>query len=211
MKRLVALLVCIILCVGLFGCGDNTEEKNAEAHAALTKVINKEASFLLMSSAKNTSGEMSLDNCQYIRQNSTYVSFVAFHYLFCDFDRDGIDEMLVADAMLSDFLFFKYDADVVRAYDYRHIDMQGVDAGGSFITILDIFTGNSKAISRVSFVNDAMTVTYEAYMDVETDEYMLNGKAVDKETVEEYIDDWYAGMEKVTWTSLYKDPLLSSD
>ncbi len=198
-KNVFVILLSIAICFAFLGCGARVEKQNAEARAILTKVINKETGFILHNSYIGKATETTFEKCYYPTMSDALNIFTPLGYIFSDFDGDGIDELLVMGFDMYHFLFMKYDGEKVHAYDYKKISAEDVGADGSFITMLS-FSDNRKAISRVSFGDNTMNVTYEAYCDENDGEYKLNGKDADKETVEEYFEDWYDSSEKLSWT-----------
>lgn len=200
MKRILAGLMCMIFCFGLVGCDKETiEERNNEAKTVLTSVLNKEKSFTVRNPYIDKTTEETLEKFRFPTYSNALNVFVPGWYTFVDFDADGIEELLIVEAGLTDFLFLRYDGDEVYGYVLKRISIQDVKTDGSFLTFdYDGFN----AISRISFSEDSYEITYKAYKDDSEGTYLLDGQSISQEDVEKVFDDWNQNTTKVTWEEI---------
>ena len=183
MKKILAIFLCLLMCLAFSGC-NNTEKMNDEAKTVLTKVLNKEEN---------------LEKFRYPTYSNALNIFVPAHYTFADFDSDGIEELLIIDASLSDFLFLRYDDGKVYGYVLKRISIQDVKTDGSFMTF--DYDGY-KAISRISFSGSSYEITNQAYLDDSENKYLLDEKPVQKSEVEEYFENWNKNTTKISWEDI---------
>ncbi len=198
MKKIIAIFLCFVFCLGFSGC-NNTEKKNDEAKAVLTKVLNKKESFTVHNVYVDKTTEENLEKFRYPTYSNELNIFVPAHYTFADFDADGIEELLIIDAHLSDFLFLRYDDGKVYGYVHKKISIQDVKTDGSFMTF--DYDGY-KAISRISFYGSSYEITNQAYLDDLENKYLLDGKSAQKSEVEEYFENWSKNTTKVSWEEI---------
>ncbi|MBE6727402.1 MAG: hypothetical protein E7562_02005 [Ruminococcaceae bacterium] len=198
MKKVTAIFLCLVMCIYLCGCGD-TEKKDNEAKTALTQVLNKEKNFTVHNVYVDKTTEENLEKFRYPTYSNALNIFVPAKYTFADFDADGIEELLIIDAYLSDFLFLKYDNGKVYGYVHKRISTQDVKTDGSFMT----FKYNGyKAISRISFSGNSYKITNQAYFDDSQNKYLIGDKTVQKNEVEEYFENWNKNTTKVAWKDI---------
>ena len=198
MKKVTAIFLCFVMCLVFSGCS-NTERKNDAAKTVLTKVLNKEENFTVYNAYVDKTTEENLENFRYPTYSNTLNIFVPAHYTFADFDADGIEELLIIDAYLSDFLFLRYDDGKVYGYIHKKISIQDVKTDGSFMTF--DYEGY-KAISRISFSGSSYKITNQAYLDNLKNEYLLGDRSVQKNEVEEYFENWNKNTTKVSWEDI---------
>lgn len=197
MKKILAVFLCIIMCLGFIGC--NNTGKNNEAKSVLTKVLNNEENFTVHNVYINKTTEENLEKFRYPTYSNALNIFVPAYYTFADFDSDGIEELLIIDSLISDFLFLKYDDGKVYGYVHKKISIQDVKTDGSFMT----FDYNGyKAISRISFSGSSYEITNQAYFDDSKNEYLLDDKSAQKKEVEEYFNSWNNNTTKVSWKDI---------
>ena len=198
MKKILAIFLCLTMCFGFIGCS-NTEKINDEAKTVLTKVLNKEENFTVHNVYVDKTTEENLEKFRYPTYSNALNIFVPAHYTFADFDADGIEELLIIDAYLSDFLFLRYDNGKVYGYVHKKISIQDVKTDGSFMTF--DYDGY-KAISRISFSGSSYKITNRAYLDDSENKYLLEEKPVQKSEVEEYFENWNKNTTKVSWEDI---------
>ncbi len=197
MKKLTVIL-CLVMCLSFIGC-NNTEKKNDEAKAILTKVLNKEVSFTVHNAYIDKTTEANLEKFRYPTDSDALNIFVPSNYTFVDFDGDGIEELLIAEIYLRNFLFLRYDDGKVYGYVHKKISGKDVKTDGSFMTYA--YNGY-KAISRISFSGNSYEITNQAYLDDSQNKYLLGGKSATKEEVEKYFDDWNENTTKASWGTI---------
>ena len=203
MKKLFTIFMCLVLCFCFVGC-KNTEERNEEAKAALTRVLNNKENFTVHNVYTNKTTEENLKKFNYPTYSNALHVFVPDNYTFVDFDKDGIEELLIIDILLSSHLFLKYDDGRVYGYVHdakinNHINLKGVKTDGSFVT--SAFDGY-EAISRISFSGTSYEITQLAYKDDSSNKYLLNGKPAKKSEVEAFIENRDKNTTEVAWTQI---------
>ena len=103
MKKLLAIFLCLLMCIVFSGC-NNTEKKNDEAKTVLTKVLNKEENFIVHNVYLDQTTEENLGKFHYPTDSDALNVFLPVCYTFADFDADGVDELLMVDVLLIDYL-----------------------------------------------------------------------------------------------------------
>jgi|GEM_PF-1594535 len=205
MKKAFVFFLCLVMCLAFCGC-DHAEKNNDEAKAMLTKVLNKEESFTVHNIYIDKTTEENLEKFRYPTYSNALNIFAPAHYTFADFDADGVEELLIIDSTLSDFLFLRYNDGKVYGYVHRWISAQDVKTDGSFMT----FDHNGyKAISRIAFSGSSYQITNQAYWDDSQSEYYIGETAVQKNEVEEYFENWRQKTTTVSWTNI-EDPKLKN-
>lgn len=198
MKKVLAIFLCLLMCLVFSGC-NNTEKKNDEAKTVLTKVLNKEENFTVHNVYVDKTTEENLERFRYPTYSNALNIFMPTYYTFADFDADEIEELLIIDVSLSDFLFLNYDDGKVYGYVHKKISIQDVKTDGSFMTF--DYDGY-KAISRISFSGSSYEITNQAYLDDSENKYLLDEKPVQKSAVEEYFENWNKNTTKVSWEDI---------
>ena len=198
MKKVLAIFLCFSICLSLGGC-NNAEKKNEEAKEALTKVLNKEENFIVHNVYLDQTTEENLGKFHYPTDSDALNVFLPVCYTFADFDADGVDELLMVDVLLIDYLFLRYDDGKVYGYVHRRIEGQDVKTDGSFITYS---RDGFKAISRISFSGNSYEITNQAYLDDSKKIYLIDDKSVQKSEVEKYFEDWNKNTTKVSWENI---------
>ncbi len=198
MKKLLAVFMCLILCLFFVGC-NNTEKQNEESKEILQKVLEKEQSFTYKCMIFDKVSEESLEKFSFPTEANAINAFVPQGYVYLDFDSDGIEELLIVDATLNFFLILRYDNEKVNGYILDDIDLQGIKTDGSF----SIVRYNSyTTVSKVSFDGYDCNVTNLAYKDDASSTYQLNEKSATKDEVEKYFDDWNENTTEISWVTI---------
>jgi len=205
MKKLIAILLCLAICLSFAGCkkSEKQEEKPIEQQTenpreALEKVLNKEASFTY----KWTFGTVTEQNLEKFTFNTEGVALYAFlpvAYTYVDFDSDGVEELLVSDMGLHFFLILRYDNGKVNGYILERLSAQNIKTDGSFV--ISWYKG-PESVNRIQFDGVEYELTELACKDETENTYELNGKAATKAEVESYIADWKSSGTNITWTNI---------
>lgn len=213
MKKAISIILCLILCVLFTGCkkdGSNADESkisNTDARTALMKVLNNEADFTYKCVVF---GDVSTENLKDFHYNTEVNAAIHNHfspafYLFADFNTDGVDEMLILDAKLSDYLVLRHDGTNTYGYIVQNINAQDINKDGSFIRVFYRRDSDSKKsyaikeINTLSFEGENFKITTLAIMDEHADSYKINDKEVSKEKAQEYFDNWQKESEKLAF------------
>jgi len=197
-KKFFALFMCLVLCFCFAGC-KNTEERNEEAKAALTRVLNKEEPFTIHNADFNITTQQYLENFRFPTNNRLANQFAPCKYAFVDLDKDGVDELLVMD-WLFNFLFLRYDEGKVYGYiPAINIRIPGFKTDGSFMTFQ--YNGYTD-INRISFSGTSYEITQLAYKDDAANKYLLNGKPAKKSEVEAFFENRDKNTTEVAWTQI---------
>lgn len=198
MKKLVALILTLCLCLSCVGC-DNTQKKQSEAKEALQKVFEKEENFNFKSLISDDVTSENLNKFSFHTPYSVFNVFMPQGYAYVDFDSDGIDEMLIVDMLLTFFLILKYDGQNVNGYIIDNISPQQVWVDGSFVT--KAHSGYT-TVSRVSFNGLEIKKSNLAFISDSKKIYQINDKTQPKEKVQKFIDDWNENTEKISWVTV---------
>ena len=198
MKKSIAIFLSLVMCLAFGGCS-TVEKNNDQVKTVLTKVLNQEENFTIHNAYVDKTTEQNLEKFRYPTYSNALNIFVPAHYTFTDFDADGIEELLILDAYLSDFLFLRYDDGKVYGYVHKKISIQDIKTDGSFMTF-----GNDgyKAVSRISFSGISYEIKNIAYLDDAQNTYLLEDKSVPKNEVEEYFENWNNNTTKVSWEDI---------
>ena len=214
MKKLIAILLCIAICLSFVGCQkpEKQEEKPTEqqtekptenatekSREALEKVLNKEASFTFKSLVFDEVTEENLEKFRFITEYSVNNAFLPVVYSYVDFDSDGVEELLVAEMGLHFYLILRYDNGKVNGYILERLSAQEIKTDGSFVVS---WHKGPESVNRVQFDGLECELTELACKDETENTYTLNGKTATKEIVESYFADWKSSGEKITWTNI---------
>ena len=198
MKKLIAIFMCLAMCLSFVGC-NNTEKQNSEAKELLQKVLDKEQNFSYKCLVFDKVTEESLNKFKFHTEYSALNPFVPYEYAYVDFDSDGIEELVIVDAMLKFFLILRYDNGNVNGYILENISLQDIKTDGSFLTVIH---NRYTAVSRVSFDGLHCAVTNLAYKNDSANTYQLNQKSATRDEVERYFDDWNEDTIKISWVTI---------
>ncbi len=204
MKKILSFILSVVICFGVVGCNkensaeQSVEERNIETRAILTAVLNKEKSFIVHNHYINITSEETLEKFRYPTFGSASNIFSPEGYMFVDFDADGIDELLIVDAEIKDFLFLHCEGDEVYGCVHRNISLGGIKTDGSF-RIDNLYFEGYEAICNISFDEETSVITNKAYRDEEEGIYLLDEKDAPKEDVEKYFEDWDKNTTSVSW------------
>lgn len=214
MKKLIAILLCIAICLSFVGCQkpEKQEEKPTEqqtekptenatekSREALEKVLNKEASFTFKSLVFDEVTEENLEKFRFVTEYSVNNTFLPVVYSYVDFDSDGVEELLVAEMGLHFYLILRYDNGKVNGYILERLSAQEIKTDGSFVVS---WHKGPESVNRVQFDGLECKLTELACKDETENIYTLKGKNATKEIVESYFADWKSSGEKITWTSI---------
>ena len=207
MKKVLSFILILFICSSVVCCNKedsakkSVEERNAEVRAILTAVLNKEKSFILHNDAINVTSEQILERFWYPTISNVTNYYGAEYYMFVDFDADGIDELLVLDWSLTDYLFLHCEGDDVYGYMHRGIALSGVKPDGRF-RIDRLYHDGYEIICNISFDKETAVVENKAYRDEEEGIYLLDGENASKEEVEKYFEDWDKNTSSIHWENL---------
>lgn len=216
MKKLIALLLCLVICLSFAGCqkpetqGEKPTkqtEKPAEPtenpREALEKVLNKEANFTYKCLVFGKVTEENLEKFMFATEGSAINPFVPWGYTYVDLDSDGVDELVIYPLSLTYCLILRYGGERVYGYLVPQRSFVNLRTDGTFLV-----SGGAgiNSISSMSFLDTYQDTSFViediAYKDDMDGVYFLNGKASDKETVEAYFENWDATTTNVSWGKL---------
>ena len=206
MKKLIAILLCIAICLSFVGCQkpekqeeNPTEQPTENPREVLEKVLNKEASFTFKSLVFDEVTEENLEKFRFITEYSVNNAFLPVVYSYVDFDSDGVEELLIAEMGLHFYLILRYDNGKVNGYILERLSAQEIKTDGSFVVS---WHKGPESVNRVQFDGLECELTEFACKDDTENTYTLNGKTATKEVVESYFADWKSSGEKITWTNI---------
>lgn len=202
MKRFLAIILTLILCLSLVGCDNgNNENQNEQAKEALIKVLEKKQPFTAKTSVvSDKTTEQTLEKYHFQTVDNAHYSFVPAYYVFIDCDADNIDELVILDAKLYCYLVLRYDGEKVCGYNYAGIgDVKKLKSDGSFEPKLE--DGEQK-IAVLKFDGYDFEIVEKAYMNKNENKYLIDGKTEDKDTVEKYFDNWLENTPNVDWVEI---------
>lgn len=142
MKRLIALLLCLLFCLSISACGGSKsasdpqpQPQNEMAKVALTKVLNYEQSFSYTCMVFGETTEETLNKFQFSLPYQSLYAFVPKAYVFTDRDADEIEELLIYDARLFCMLTLDYNDGIVTgtvednfdSRDYQDLDWVNIE------------------------------------------------------------------------------------
>ena len=208
MKKLIAILICLVMCLLTVGC-NNTEKQNNEAKAAFQQVLEKKNNFSYKCLVFDKVTEENLKEFRFHTEYSALNPFVPGGYAYIDFDQDGVEEMLVFDTGLSYFLILKYDGEKVNGYILDdNIDLQNVKTNGTFLTVTYNFdedykiSGKNYHVCAVEFDGLDYRVDTLASQNHEDNIYKIDNKNSTKDEVEAYINNWKNNTTQIEWCKL---------
>jgi len=196
MKKLIAIFMCLVICVAFVGC-NNTEKQNEEAREALQRVLEKEQTFTAKTSVvseKNT--EQTLEKYHFQTIDNAYYSFVPEQYAFVDMDNDNVDELVILDAKITYYLVLRYENKKVNGYNIAARSLIDLRTDGSFMTSS---AAGISSIGNMYFDGNECKVVNKAVANDTEQEYFIDGKETDQETSKKYFDDWNENTTKIAW------------
>ena len=209
MKKLLAVLVCLGICLAFAGCQkpdkdvgnptEQTEKPTENPSEALEKVLNKKASFTYKCLVFDKVTEENLEKFTFNTEGAALNPFRPIAYTYVDLDSDGVEELLVSDMGLHYYLILRYDNGKVNGYILERISPQEIKTDGSFVIC---WNNGPESVDRIWFDGLDYALTELACKDDGENTYALNGKLATKETVESYFADWKNSGEKITWTNI---------
>ena len=210
MKKLIAVLLCIAICLSFAGCQkpgkqeekpteQQTEKPTENPREALEKVLNKEASFTFKSLVFDEVTEENLEKFRFVTEYSVNNAFLPVIYSYVDFDSDGVEELLIAEMGLHFYLILRYDNGKVNGYILERLSAQEIKTDGSFVVS---WHKGPESVNRVRFDGLECELTELACKDETENTYTLKGKTATKEIVESFFADWKSSGEKITWTNI---------
>ena len=205
MKKLVAILICFVLCLLSVGC-NKVEQQNEEARAAFQEVLENKRNFTYKCLVFDKITEESLKKFNFKTIDNALNSFDPQGYAYLDFDQDGIEETLIYDTGLSNFLILKYDGEKVNGYILNdNIDLKNVKKNGTFLTVFYNFDenykiiGNNENVCQIKFNGLDYTINELAYQNQKENIYKIENKNAAKDEVEAYIENWKNSSKQVEW------------
>ena len=119
-----------------------------------------------------------------------------YEYTFVDFDKDGMDEMIINISVdLGFYLVLHYEAEKVYGYEFVIRSLQSLKSDGSFIR-----SGGAMSTyySCMTFDKQNVKIINTAIKDDNNQIYELYGKQSSVEELDKYIANWNQ-KENVTW------------
>lgn len=165
------------------------EIKTIEPKEILINAMNSKQTFIA------ESGEEILFN-EYVLPNEKTTE--AEEYAFVDLDKDGIEELAVlTTADYGEYIVFRYEevSEKVYAYLIGIRAFQEVKTDGSF---RGSNGADSHSYLEMEFVDNKVQIKTIAVDDGMIGEYKINGEAVTKEKINEYVNAWNQ-KENVEW------------
>lgn len=215
MKKLIALLLCLVICLSFAGCqkpetqGEKPTkqtEKPAEPtenpREALEKVLNKEANFTYKCLVFGKVTEENLEKFRFNTEGAALNPFRPVAYSYVDFDSDGVEELLVSDTMLHFYLILRYDNGKVNGYILERLSAQNIKIDGSFVIS---WHKGPESVNRIQFDGLECKLTELACKDDTENTYALNGKIATKAEAESYIADWKSSGAQIIWTTIKQE------
>ena len=199
MKKYIAIFLCLVLCVCSVGC-KKPATNNEEAKTALLKVLNKEADFTFKRLINESTSQENLTKFTFSTVYSALEVFSPTHYMFADFDADGVEELLIADAGLVFCLMLHYDAGTVYGNIIEYISHNYVSTDGSFLS--KSFDGIRRQVCKVSFDGPNCNLKTLAYISENAKTYQVDYQDVCKADAEAYFEKWDKETEKHTWEKI---------
>ena len=180
MKKLIAILMCLVICVAFVGC-NNTDNQNDEAREALQRVLENEQTF----TAQTT--EYTLEKYHFQINDNAYYVFFPEQYAFVDMDNDNIDELVILDSMMNYYLVLHYENEKVNGYRIDVRSLIDLRTDGSFMTSS---AAGINSIGNMCFDGSECKVINKALANDYDQEYFIDGKKTDQKTSKKYFDDW---------------------
>ncbi len=199
MKKYIAILLCFSLCLCAVGC-KKAQKNNEEAKAKLLKVLNQEESFTFKSLINDSTSQENLKKFSFNTVYSAANTFAPSHYVFVDFDSDGVEELLIADGDLLFCLLLRFDDGTVYGNILDHISHKNIGTDGSFL--IGSFDQQKRQICKVTFDGSTCQLKTLAYINESKDEYQLDYQDAPQKDVETYFSEWDKNTEKVTWEKI---------
>ena len=199
MKKLIAIFMCLVICVAFVGC-NNTEKQNDEAKETLQRVLEKEQTFTaktIVFSDKTT--EQTLEKYHFQTIDNAYYSFVPEQYAFVDMDNDNIDELVILDVKITYYLVLHYENKKVYGYNIGARSLIDLRTDGSFMTSS---AGGISSIGNMCFDGSECKVINKALANDYDQEYFIDGKKTDQKTSKKYFDDWNENTSKISWVTI---------
>jgi hypothetical protein len=213
MKKTLAFIICLLMCVSLFSCEKKTDKKdeqsvqttyaNNENSASKNNGANKAPS---ATKPKSSSKEhvmkayeevlnhertlkYPLHNSQgfdeiYIKNIYNFGQYNNATQAIIDMDKDGIDEMIVVNNEKK--VILHYENDIVYGFDFSYNAMQTLYTDGSFSWSHYRNNTNEYGVSRISFVNGRLKFQ-ELYRNENYDKFYVGGVEVTSDDYYEYI------------------------
>lgn len=197
MKKIFAVFMCLVLCFSFAGC--NNYGKINEDKAVFQKVLHKQQNFFYKSLVTDEIIEDNLDNFSFNASDNALISFTPESYTYVDFDFDNVEEMVINSMELDYYLVLRYCDDKVYGYIVGVRSIIDLRTDGSFMTSSSAAVNS---ISNLSFSGTSFEIKHKANENDFDNEYLLNGKTSNKETVKKYFSDWDKNTTKVSWTQI---------
>ena len=187
MKRLLTIIFCFSI-IMLVGCMP-VEKDGSEV---LLSVMNQECTFVTQNGKEVLLKDYMVGEGEYI----TNIYAQPYEYTFVDFDKDGMDEMIINISVdLGFYLVLHYEAEKVYGYEFVIRSLQSLKSDGSFIR-----SGGAMSTyySCMTFDKQNVKITNIAIKDDNNQIYELYGKQSSIEELDKYIANWNQ-KENVTW------------
>ncbi len=175
------------------------KKQNNRVRETLIKVLKNEQTFTVKSLLSNETTEETLTKYHFSTSSDAYYAFVPSNYTFVDLNSDDIEELVIISATLDYYLILRYENSKVYGYNVKARSIIDLKTDGSFMTSSG---AGDNSISNFSFFNSTFEINDLAYANDSDNKYLLDGKAVNKETVKKYFDDWNKNTTKVSWEKI---------
>ena len=207
MKKSVIIFLCFVLLLSFVGC-NNTEKQNELAREYLNKVLEKEQNFTYKCLVFNKVTDENLQEFVFNTESRALNPFIPHGYAYLDFDRDGVEELLVVDATISYFLILRYDGEKVVGYMLDvNIDLQNVKTNGTFLKVSYIYdnfkiVGKDFYVCEVEFDGLDFRINTLASQNQEDNIYKIGNQSATKDEVEVYINNWKNNTTQIEWCTI---------
>ena len=210
MKKVLAVFLCLLICVSLCCCKGDKIDGN-DARQALECVFNKEQNFTYKSLVFDEITQENLTDFEFQTPSSAREVFIPHSYAYIDFDRDGVEELFIVDARLSYFLILRYDGEKVTGYMVDdNVDLQNVKTNGTFLTVSYIFDdfkiiGKDFYVCEVEFDGLEYRFNTLASQNHEENIYKIGEQSATKDEVEAYINNWKNSTTQIEWCNINQE------
>lgn len=210
MKKLIAVLLCLVTVVALFSCDKTEAESTEPTETAETNENQKNGGGSVKSPSSNQTTSQnelaknayeaawkneikiiySTGNEYYLRElYDFYYPLMNPQYALVDMNGDDIDEMVILkgdDEYWDEKFVLHYENEKVYGFSFQASSMQTLFTDGSFYWRYDGEFPYTYGNSRLTFLGEKLKF-YENYRVEDYDRYYIAGKEVNDETFEQYL------------------------
>ena len=162
--------------------------------------MNKEQSFTFKSLVFDEVTEENLERFSFATEGSAINPFLPQGYTCVDLDSDGIDELVIFSLKLDFCLILRYGGERVYGYLVPQRSFVELKTDGTFMISSGAGINSISSMSFQDTYQDSSFVIEDmAHKDDMNGVYLLDGKAAEKEKVEEYFENWKRDSRGVSW------------